>query len=142
MPANKKGIPIWLHKADNDWLNVQNNLAASRIPWDTVCFHAQQAIEKSLKALLLHRGIVPPRVHDLVKLIDASPVDSAELKQWRKDFRELNGFAVKSRYGGKDPAPAKARVVVKRAEQIRKAVLELIEAKSVKDKAVRAKKKK
>lgn len=121
---------------------MQNNLAASRIPWDTVCFHAQQAIEKSLKALLLHRGIVPPRIHDLVELMDSSPVDSAGLKQWRKDFRELNGFAVKSRYGGRDPAPAKARDVVKRAERIRKAILDKIEDKDTKRKAAGAKRKK
>lgn len=30
----------WIDKADNDILNVENNLASNRIPWDTVCFHA------------------------------------------------------------------------------------------------------
>ena len=40
----------WLAKADNDLLNIQNNLASREIPWDTVCFHAQQCGEKALKA--------------------------------------------------------------------------------------------
>jgi len=31
-------------------------------------FHAQQAAEKALKALLVHRGVVPPKVHDLTEL--------------------------------------------------------------------------
>ncbi|MBM4080999.1 MAG: HEPN domain-containing protein, partial [Planctomycetes bacterium] len=43
----------WVGKADNDLLNVRNNLAAERVPWDTVCFHAQQAAEKMLKAFLV-----------------------------------------------------------------------------------------
>ena len=34
---------------ENDLLNVRNNLAAQEIPWDTICFHSQQAAEKYLK---------------------------------------------------------------------------------------------
>ena len=40
----------WLAKASNDLLNIDNNLRSQAIPWDTVCFHAQQAAEKLLKA--------------------------------------------------------------------------------------------
>ena len=119
MRADKKGIAVWLRKADNDWLNVENNLASSRIPWDTVCFHAQQTIEKMLKALLLRRGIVPPRIHDLSRLVEASPADAEELKPWRTVCRELNDFAVLSRYEGAEPQPAKARDIVERAGQMR-----------------------
>lgn len=131
MSANKQGIPIWLRKAENDWLNVQNNLASARIPWDTVCFHAQQAIEKSLKALLLHRGIVPPRIHDLVDLLNASPADALALKRWLPDFRVLNGFAVKLRYEGADPAPGQARAIVEHAGEIRQAILSRLQKKPV-----------
>jgi HEPN domain-containing protein len=42
----------WLQKADNDLLAADNNLAASKVPFDAVCFHCQQAAEKSLKGLL------------------------------------------------------------------------------------------
>ena len=33
----------WLAKADNDLLNADNNLSSERVPFDTVCFHCQQA---------------------------------------------------------------------------------------------------
>ena len=33
-----------------------------------ICFHAQQAVEKSLKAILVSEGIVPIRTHDLTEL--------------------------------------------------------------------------
>ncbi len=33
-------------KAENDLLNIRNNLSAEQVPWDTVCFHAQQAAER------------------------------------------------------------------------------------------------
>jgi len=32
---------LWIRKAEADLLNIRNNLAATEIPWDTVCFHAQ-----------------------------------------------------------------------------------------------------
>lgn len=31
----------WIRRAENDLLNVRNNLAAQEIPWDTICFHSQ-----------------------------------------------------------------------------------------------------
>ena len=36
----------WLAKAKNDLLNADNNLKSDEIPFDTVCFHCQQAAEK------------------------------------------------------------------------------------------------
>lgn len=43
----------WLAKAKNDLLNADNNLKADEVPYDTVCFHCQQAAEKLLKAYLV-----------------------------------------------------------------------------------------
>lgn len=59
----------WLHKAENDLLAADNNLSSSRIPFDVVCFHCQQAAEKSLKALLALLNRQPPRTHDLLALL-------------------------------------------------------------------------
>lgn len=42
----------WFQKAENDLLNVQNNLQAERYASDTVCFHCQQTVEKYLKGFL------------------------------------------------------------------------------------------
>lgn len=53
----------WLAKADNDLLAGQHLLSAG--PYDIVCFHAQQAIEKLLKGLLAFYDQPPPRTHDL-----------------------------------------------------------------------------
>ena len=58
-----------LRKADHDLLNIENNLAAKEIPWDTICFHAQQAVEKVLKAFLVHQGSGLSKTHDLLLLL-------------------------------------------------------------------------
>lgn len=53
----------WLAKAVSD-IHTARLLVTSSGPYDTACFHAQQAIEKALKGFLaLHRQPIP-RTHD------------------------------------------------------------------------------
>jgi HEPN domain-containing protein len=59
----------WFQKAENDLLNVQNNLKAGRYPADTVCFHCQQAAEKYLKGMLAWHEVPLVRTHDLLELL-------------------------------------------------------------------------
>lgn len=70
MPPNNAAE--WFQRADNDLLNIENNLKSQKIPWDTIVFHAHQAIEKYLKGLLVANGAVPQRSHDLIELIRAT----------------------------------------------------------------------
>ena len=88
----------WLAKADSDLLNVANNLSAADVPWDTVCFHAQQAAEKSLKAVLVAFGSLPPRTHDLVALLARCAEHVPDLADLESDCRTLTSFGVASRY--------------------------------------------
>ena len=72
-PKDEDLVRAWVLKADHDWLNIENNLAAREIPWDTVGFHAQQCAEKYLKVLLISRQIDPPKIHDLTELYALLP---------------------------------------------------------------------
>jgi HEPN domain-containing protein len=68
-------VRSWVEKAENDILNIENNLASKEIPWDTVGFHAQQCGEKYLKALLVFHQIDFPKIHDLTELCVLLPKD-------------------------------------------------------------------
>jgi HEPN domain-containing protein len=59
----------WFQKAENDLLNVENNLRAERYAGDTVCFHCQQAAEKYLKGFLAWHRIPFLKTHDLLELL-------------------------------------------------------------------------
>lgn len=66
----------------------------------TLCFHTQQAVEKSIKAVLVQRGIVFPSTHDLARLITL--VQDARLP-WPADLdaaAAVTEYAVGSRYPG------------------------------------------
>jgi HEPN domain-containing protein len=71
MNGPRSNCAAWLAKAENDLLNIENNLSARRVPWDTICFHAQQAAEKLLKGFLVSHGRELIRTHDLIALLSA-----------------------------------------------------------------------
>ncbi len=88
----------WLAKAENDLLNIENNLAAQHVPWDTVCFHAQQASEKLLKGFLVFHGRELIRTHDLVALLAACVQIDPNLATLQRDCQRLTYHAVASQY--------------------------------------------
>jgi HEPN domain-containing protein len=90
--------PAWIAKADNDLLAADSIVAGATVPWDTVCFHAQQAAEKSLKALLVARGEVPPRTHDLTGLLNRAIPYEPSLSSLAADATMLTSYAVEVRY--------------------------------------------
>ena len=58
----------WLEKARRDLLTAERGLDSAEPFTDIICFHAQQATEKHLKAYLLWQGIEFPR-HMLLKTL-------------------------------------------------------------------------
>jgi HEPN domain-containing protein len=62
-------VKEWISKAGGDYATAERELRAGESPnYDAVCFHAEQCVEKLMKALLIHLGVTPPRSHDLVTL--------------------------------------------------------------------------
>lgn len=66
---------------------------------ETLCFHLQQAAEKSVKAVLVHRGIDFPRTHNLRTLLDLLPSDCPVPEAVARCAR-LTVLAVVNRYPG------------------------------------------
>jgi HEPN domain-containing protein len=98
MDANRDLARQWVTKAQHDLLNADNNLSAARIPYDTVCFHCQQAAEKFLKAYLVERGETPLYTHDLLLLLERILPSNAPVEKLRDDLALLTPYAVEIRY--------------------------------------------
>lgn len=123
--ATREIVELWLRKADNDLLNIRNNLTAEDVPTDTICFHAQQAVEKLLKALLIAHGRNVAKSHDLVKLLTDVADLAPELGQFEELLEEISEYGVSVRYpdGYCDPTVEEARNAYETAEKIRCVVL-------------------
>jgi HEPN domain-containing protein len=65
---------------------------------DIIGFHAQQAVEKWLKAVMAMRRIRQTRIHDLDRLGESLEEDGVELPLSRRRLDELTIFAVPLRY--------------------------------------------
>ena len=68
----------------------------------TTCFHAQQAVEKCMKAVMFKRGILFPPIHDLARLALALHEHGIAVPCSVDDLRKLNPFAVTFRYDDTD----------------------------------------
>ena len=92
-------------------------------PTDTVCFHAQQCVEKHIKALLVFRATPFPKTHDISVLRALLP--SKLRPRLDKKVRErLTSYATDLRYPDAVPdvSLAEARKAVAIARRVRKEV--------------------
>jgi HEPN domain-containing protein len=128
MSSAESNFSAWLRKADHDLLNIENNLAAKDIPWDTVCFHAQQVAEKVLKAFLAHQGHDLLRTHDLVALLAQCVDIDSTLSDLESDCRTLTSYGVAARYPDDlfEPGETDGRELVAGAHRIRSRILALL----------------
>ena len=65
MPISKK----WLKFAEEDYALVIFLHNKKNAFFRSICFHAQQFIEKILKGILEASGQTPPRIHDINALV-------------------------------------------------------------------------
>ena len=91
----------WVNKAEGDYATAAREMRARKSPnYDAACFHAQQCVEKYLKALLQESGIAFGRTHNLEALLTPLLVRYPEWARMRPALRELTAYAVETRYPG------------------------------------------
>lgn len=91
----------WVEKAEHDLRNAEHTLTIrdEDCPFDTVCFHAQQCVEKYLKGWLASRRLDVPRSHDLVVLLNLA-VAAGLRGPSSPDVQPLNRYTIEARYPG------------------------------------------
>jgi HEPN domain-containing protein len=89
-----------------EWLNrARSNLALARNDtvgalYEDLCFEAQQAAEKAVKAVFVHRGTRFPYIHDLDELLKRLEQGGVKIPKYVREADELSPFAVLTRYPG------------------------------------------
>jgi HEPN domain-containing protein len=87
-----------LFKADQDLVVLEKLKSDPDIAAEILGFHAQQAAEKILKAVLAYHQINFPYTHQLVDLIDPIKDHQLNFPQELEELRYLTPFAVDFRY--------------------------------------------
>ena len=93
----------WIKRAEDDLrVSRRESRVTDEPSYTAVCFHAEQAVEKFLKAFLQAHGIEIIKTNDLVflleKIIPLKPLWSV----YHDGCERLTGYAVDTRYPGED----------------------------------------
>lgn len=99
-----------------DWLSFANEdiamvkLAMEDQIYNQVCFHAQQVVEKSLKAFLKAKKGTVPKVHNLIELFNLCLNMESKFESIREACEYLNRFYAPTRYPDAFPGSLKERL--------------------------------
>jgi HEPN domain-containing protein len=89
---------VLAQKAVEDATAVREFASNSEIADSIIGFHAQQAVEKWLKAVMAGRGLKRTRTHDVDRLLEILEKDGCELPPAGVRLDELTQYAVPLRY--------------------------------------------
>ena len=97
----------WLLRAKSNLARAKQSKPVDAL-WEDVCFDAQQAAEKAVKAVLLWRDVTFPYVHDIEALLTALQRAGHEVSEEMWDADDLSRYAVETRYPGAAPPVSEA----------------------------------
>jgi HEPN domain-containing protein len=118
----------WLRCAEDDLRSAEILLRQGGVPRIS-CFHAQQAAEKSIKAIFVFLQVDFPFTHDLNRLRDMLPEGWA-VKEDFPDLAGLSEWAVEPRYPGdlREATKEEAQTAVEQARNVYETALKDLEA--------------
>jgi len=87
----------WVRYATSD-LRLAEAAPPSGVLLEHLCFHAQQAVEKAIKAVLVVHNVVPPKTHDVGHLLDLAASQGEQAPFDVERVADLTAFAVIARY--------------------------------------------
>lgn len=90
----------WMIHAESDLKIARLAVSDTSIRREQVCFHAQQAAEKTIKAVLLSQKIEFPLTHDIEELLEIAENNGIQIPERIREAGFLTPYAVETRYPG------------------------------------------
>ncbi len=128
MKPSQDEVKEWLQKASSDLFSAEILLEHDPPVPETAAFHCQQAVKKTLKALLVWMNVPFENVHSLTYLLDLGEVEFSDLTFLRERVEELAPYAVEIRYPGEilNISPDEAGEALDTAEAVWRFALDLL----------------
>jgi HEPN domain-containing protein len=115
----------WLEKAASDYRTMRRESRVIEEPsYDSICFHAQQCVEKLLKAFLHSESIPFPKTHDIRDLLLLTLPIRPEWEKLIESNAFLTKYASNSRYPGESVFKEDADEAVVACERVRQIILQ------------------
>jgi HEPN domain-containing protein len=96
---NREAIKKWILKAENDLKIAKDEILTENPATDAICFHAQQCVEKYLKAYLISKDKEISKTYDILFLIKQCLLIDNEFNYLLElNADSLTSYAVEIRY--------------------------------------------
>lgn len=89
---------VFLRKARDDLTALRRPASDPEVSDEIVGFHAQQSIEKALKAVLTDAGVRVGKTHNLERLLELLADAEIDRPEWLRETAKLTPFAAILRY--------------------------------------------
>jgi HEPN domain-containing protein len=99
MPADPSDPRAWLERAHSNLLLAQKGNRKG-VMLEDLCFNAQQAAEKALKAVCLYKELDFPKTHSITRLFDLLESVGMKIPKQIQSADFLTQYAVETRYPG------------------------------------------
>lgn len=127
-PPLREYVKSWLEKANEDILVIRQLWTGEPDRYTlSICFHAQQAVEKCLKAFLAFHEVNFPKTHDLDYLLsECVKIDATAFAGI--DLKSLSDYGVSGRYPDDSlrPDSTEARYYSDTADKVKSIVEPLV----------------
>ncbi len=126
----REDVKKWIIKADHDLKVAKDELETNEPATDIICFHAQQCVEKYLKAYLVFKNKPFRKTHNIGEILKLCMYIDPEFEKLKElEIHELTVYATDLRYPEFFYIPSinEARAVVELAEKVREFVLKKLE---------------
>ncbi|MBI5747261.1 MAG: HEPN domain-containing protein [Nitrospirae bacterium] len=97
---NPERAKEWLKRAKSNLARARGGRIIEDILYEDLCFDAQQAVEKALKALCIIHGIRFSKVHDISYLMELLEKTKLKIPKRLQKAKALTDYAVETRYPG------------------------------------------
>ncbi|MBU0600691.1 HEPN domain-containing protein [bacterium] len=97
---DKEFVLEWLKRAKSHLARARMGKTSEEVLYEDLCFDCQQAVEKTIKALLISRNKKFPWTHSIAKLLELVLEEGIEIPDKVKMAIDLTDYAVRTRYPG------------------------------------------
>jgi HEPN domain-containing protein len=122
----KEIVLNWIKKAESDLKTAKDEISTDNPATDSVCFHAQQCVEKYLKAYLIFHQRHFRKTHNIAELVELCKEINPQFDQlYTFEVENLTPYATEIRYPEDFYFPSREEGIraIKTAEEVKVFIL-------------------
>jgi HEPN domain-containing protein len=92
----------WMRRVRSHLARARADRPTPEVLYEDLCFDLQQAVEKAIKAVLIHKRVEFPKTHQIVRLLGLVRGAGLEVPEEVREAHALTPYAWLTRYPGRE----------------------------------------